>query len=152
MITSDTDAVLTALAGLHPPTVGERLGVAFATFWISLAGLSVILGIFLGVGGAFVGTENVVFMILYGIGYLGSYVLAGVWAYREATTVYGFDGTGIRAYPGWPFRGWSVPRSHILEARVVRGASQWTLDVTLPNGKEKRLVLSASMRRALGIQ
>jgi hypothetical protein len=152
MIPSDTDGVLQALGGLHPPTVGEKLGVAFATFWISLAGCSVILGIFLGVGGAFAGAKNTAVSILYGIGYLGSYVLAGVWAYREATTVYGFDSTGIRTYPGWPFRGWSVPRSHILEARVVRGTSQWTLDLTLPNGKEKRLVLSASMRRALGIQ
>jgi len=151
MIPSDTDGVLMALGGLHRPTTGERLGVAFATFWISLAACSVFVGIFLGALSAFAWAQSAGAAVLYAIGYLGSYFLAALWAYREATTVHGFDSTGIKAYPGWPFRGWSVPRSHILEARIVRGTSQWTLDVALPDGKEKRLVLSASMQRALGI-
>jgi uncharacterized protein len=151
MIPSDTEDVLTALRGRHRPPVADALRRALLVFGLSLTWSSLALLIASLTWEGFPTWLRAVVAPLLIVGYVGSFVIPGILAYREATTIYVFDHTGLKARHGWPFQGWSVARTDILEARVVHGMFQWSLDLTLPNGRERRLALSPSMQRALAI-
>src|SRR5262245_24301406 len=81
---------------------------------------------------------------------LAGIVASFITAYAGATGIYVIDNQGIRVERGWPLSRWSASRTQVADARVIKGLFRWMLVLTLASGREKRLILSESMRRAMG--
>jgi len=70
-------------------------------------------------------------------------------AYAGATSNYVIGSTGVRVERGWPLPTWHAAADRVSGVRLVKGLFRSMLLVSLKSGRQKRLILSDTMRRTL---
>jgi len=120
--------------------------------WCAIWLFSVVPGLFVGLGEAYVrGWETFQFTPLTYSACVLSGVVGGAYIRAFNRSHYVVENTSVSRVATWPLYSWIIATHEIQHATLVPGRGpNWVLVLRLRKGWRKKIVLTKSMREALG--